>query len=142
MPILGFRDRKSTATVFCLSPFFCLTLTGNQDWAVTSTTYYYGGSSATVPAALSDNQSASMSTVVSGYKTVTFYWKVSSEANYDFLIFYIDGVAKAKISGSTSWAQKTFTVTSGSHTYKWTYSKDSSVSNGLDTAWVDKLELH
>ncbi|HLP57945.1 MAG TPA: hypothetical protein VK186_03910, partial [Candidatus Deferrimicrobium sp.] len=122
-------------------PALTFSLTGNQAWTVTTVGPYYGGSSVTVPAALADGQSATMSTTVPGFTTVKFYWKVSSEATYDVLVFYIDGVEKARISGTTSWAQKAFTVTSGSHTYKWTYVKDSSVSGGSDTGWVDKLEL-
>jgi hypothetical protein len=57
------------------------------------------------------------------------------------LRFYIDGTLKNSISGSTSWAQKTYTVTTGSHVLKWTYVKDASVSSGSDCGWVDKLEL-
>jgi hypothetical protein len=83
-----------------------------------------------------------METAISGKTSVKFYWKVSSEANYDYLRFYIDGVLKNSISGTVNWTQKTYTVTSGSHTLKWTYVKDSAVSSGSDCGWVDKLELN
>ncbi|MCU0287451.1 MAG: hypothetical protein MUF15_13790, partial [Acidobacteria bacterium] len=116
-------------------------LSGDKDWSVTTNDKYYGSSSVTVPTVLNDSESTSMLTSISGFNTIKFYWKVSSEANYDFLFFYIDDVEKAKISGNTSWAQKSFTVTPGEHTYKWVYVKDSSVSGGSDTGWVDKVEL-
>jgi hypothetical protein len=82
-----------------------------------------------------------METVISGKTSVKFYWRVSSETNYDYLRFYIDGVLQNQIAGSTSWAQRSYTVSSGSHTLKWTYYKDYSVSSGSDAGWVDKLEL-
>jgi hypothetical protein len=123
-------------------PSQVFTLTGNQDWYVTTSGAYYGGSCATVPAALGNNQSSTMETTISGKTSVKFYWKVSSEANYDYLKFYIDGTLQAQIAGSTSWAQKVYTVSSGTHTLKWSYVKDYSVSSGSDTGWVDKLELN
>ncbi len=118
-------------------------LSGNYNFAVTTASSYYGGSSVWAPAALGNSQSCTMETVISGKTSVKFWWKVSSELNYDYLSFYIDGVLQHRISGTsvTAWAQKVYTVTSGSHTLKWTYSKDSSVSSGSDTGWVDKLEL-
>ncbi len=116
-------------------------LSGDQEWFVTTADSYYGGSSVTVPAALNHNQSADMQTTVSGYTQVNFWWKVSSEASYDYLKFYIDGTLQDQIAGTVGWTQQTYTVTSGSHTLKWEYDKDGSVSSGSDTGWVDRLEL-
>ncbi|MCP5109114.1 MAG: hypothetical protein GY950_37380, partial [bacterium] len=116
-------------------------LSGDEEWFVTTADSYYGGSSVTVPAALNHSQSATMQTTISGSTSVKFYWKVSSETNYDYLEFYIDGTLQDRISGTVGWQQKTYTVTSGSHTLKWVYDKDGSVSSGSDTGWVDKLEL-
>jgi len=123
------------------APSLTFTLSGDELWYVTTSDYYYGGSSVTVPSALSHNESAIMETTISGYTSVKFFWKVSSEANYDYLKFYIDGVLKDQISGSVGWNQKTYSVSSGSHTLKWVYAKDYSVSSGSDCGWVDKLEL-
>jgi hypothetical protein len=122
-------------------PSLTFTLSGQQLWYVTTASYYYGGSSVTVPAALNHNQESVMQTTISGYTLVKFYWRVSSEANYDFLEFYIDGVRQDRISGTVSWQQKSYSVSSGSHTLKWRYMKDGSVSSGSDCGWVDKLEL-
>ncbi len=44
-----------------------------------------------------------------GPGTVTFWWKVSSEANYDWLSFYVDGVLQDRISGEVGWQQITYT---------------------------------
>lgn len=116
------------------------TTSGNGAWALNTATYYYDYDSDKSPT-ITHSQSATMQTTISGVTTIKFYWKVSSETNYDYLKFYIDGVLKNQISGTVNWTQKTYTVTTGSHTIKWVYSKDGSVSTGSDCGWVDKLEL-
>ena len=70
---------------------------------------------------------------------ISFYYKVSSESSYDFLTFYIDGVQMDEWSGDEGWSQTSYPVTAGTHTFKWEYSKDMSVSNGEDCAWVDYI---
>jgi hypothetical protein len=62
---------------------------------------------------------------------------VSSEATYDFLRFYIDNTEKDAWSGEEDWAEVTYNVSAGTHTFKWIYEKDYSVANGDDCAWVD-----
>ncbi|MCP4148466.1 MAG: hypothetical protein GY757_12035 [bacterium] len=117
------------------------TLSGDEDWAVTTSSSYYGGSSVVSPSALNNSEDCTVQTTVSGVTSISFYWKVSSEARYDYLKFYIDDVLQDQIAGTTSWAQKTYSVSSGSHTIKWVYDKDYSVSSGSDCGWVDKVEL-
>ena len=74
---------------------------------------------------------------VSGH--ITFYRKVSSESGYDCLTFYIDGSEKGDWSGEKDWAEESFSVTAGTRTFRWIYSKDGSVSQGDDTAWIDDI---
>ncbi len=121
-------------------PGLTFTLSGNANWFSQTTTTYYGGDAAQ-SGDIGNSQTSTMETTISGKTSVKFYWRVSSETNYDYLRFYIDGVLQTSISGSTSWAQKTYTVTSGSHTLKWSFTKDGSVSTGSDCGWVDLLEL-
>jgi hypothetical protein len=73
--------------------------------------------------------------------TISFYYKVSSEATYDKLHFYIDNQEKNNWSGNVGWAKAAYLVSAGRHTYKWTYTKDQSVQNGSDCAWIDYLSL-
>jgi hypothetical protein len=73
---------------------------------------------------------------------VTFKVKVSSEANFDELRFYIDGVLQTKWSGSTvtTWqASPSYPILAGVHTLRWEYVKDASVTVGQDAAWIDAL---
>ncbi|MBP5787438.1 MAG: caspase family protein, partial [Kiritimatiellae bacterium] len=90
---------------------------------------------------VSSNQTTWMQTTVTGPGTVSFWWNVSSESGYDKLTFLVDGSEVASISGTNVvWAQKSATVSgSGSHTLKWAYSKDGSVSRGNDCGWVDQI---
>ena len=78
---------------------------------------------------------------MTGSGTVTFWWKVSSEQNYDWLEFYIDQVRKDRISGEVDWQQKTYTISgSGTHYLRWQYIKDSSTKSGDDCGWVDWVQ--
>jgi len=113
---------------------------GNVNWFGQSN-YSYNGSDAAQSGKISHNQKSYMQTTVSGPRSLSFYWKVSSENNWDFLKFYIDGVEQAKISGEVSWGKKTYSISSGTHTLKWEYSKDGSGSYGSDAGWVDKVLL-
>ena len=90
---------------------------------------------------IGNSQSSSMQFTVTGPGTLSFWWKVSSESSYDFLKFYIDGVVQGSgISGSVDWSQvSNINVPSGTHTLRWTYSKDDSTSVGSDAGWVDQI---
>jgi hypothetical protein len=113
---------------------------GGEDWFSQTTTFYYGGAAAQ-SGDISHSQDSWIQTTVSGTGTVKFYWKVSSEEEYDFLEFYIDGWQQDRISGLVDWQQMTYSITTlGSHTLEWRYVKDGSMDSDSDCSWVDKLE--
>ena len=66
---------------------------------------------------------------------------MSSENGWDKLYFYIDNQEKGNWSGDVAWGLETYPVTTGTHTFKWSYQKDGSVSNGSDCAWVDDIQF-
>ncbi|MBN3036662.1 MAG: hypothetical protein JW861_13840 [Bacteroidales bacterium] len=72
---------------------------------------------------------------------ISFYRKVSSEADYDYLRFLIDGNEMDSWSGEVSWGQVTFSVTQGIHTFQWSYTKDQGVTGGSDCAWIDYIRF-
>ena len=72
---------------------------------------------------------------------ISFYYKVSSEKNYDKLHFYIDNVQQAEWSGNISWTQAQYSVTAGTHTFQWKYDKDYSQATGSDCCWIDFIQL-
>ena len=129
----------STSLADALDTSLDVVTSGDQDWYRTTYPYYHGGDSAE-SGDISDNQVSQMEVWVEGPGSGSFYWKVSSEEDYDWLEFYVDGVLKGRISGEVDWTQKTYTVTgSGTHSLLWQYIKDSSGSEGDDSGWVDWL---
>ncbi|MBO7083008.1 MAG: fibronectin type III domain-containing protein [Bacteroidales bacterium] len=73
---------------------------------------------------------------------IEFYSLISSETNYDFGIFEIDGEEKLRESGSgQDWVKHSFEVGAGTHTFTWKYTKDSSVSSGDDRYYIDDIKL-
>ncbi len=117
---------------------FNWTMGGNAPWTIVSTGQYEGSFSA-ASGAIGNSQSSTMSVTqqVSSAANVSFYYKVSSELNWDWLRFYIDGVEKGAWSGSVGWAQASYAVTPGTRTFQWKYVKDGSQIAGSDKAWID-----
>ncbi len=116
------------------------TIGGNAPWLGQTSTYYYDGDAAQ-SGTITHDQPTWLRTTVPGPGTLTFYWKVSSESNYDFLRFSIDGTEQIRISGSVDWQQKSYSLDSGTHTLEWRYTKDNSVNSGNDCGWLDKVEF-
>jgi subtilisin family serine protease len=113
---------------------------GNASWfGQTSVAFAAGDAARSGP--IGDLQSTTMETTVTGPGSIGFYWKVSSEPDYDFLRFSIDGVQIASISGEVDWSVKTYSLGAGPHTLSWRYAKDSSVASGADAAWVDGVSF-
>ena len=68
------------------------------------------------------------------------YDKLNNHTDADYLKFYIDGSLQDSISGEVDWQQKSYNLSSGIHTLKWVYIKDSSGDDGDDCAWVDFVQ--
>lgn len=115
---------------------------GSANWTVVNTEANSGTYSAK-SGTISDNQQTDLILTVEilANGEVSFYRKVSSESDWDKLFFYIDNQEKGNWSGNEGWNQVSFPVTAGTHTFKWTYKKDSSVSSGSDCAWVDDIQF-
>ena len=115
------------------------TFTGGE-WTVDNTTFHSPVGSAK-SAVINHNGTTTMTVTMNIAQpgNILFWKKVSSEATYDFLKFYINDVLKNSWSGEVDWTQETFAVTAGANTFKWLYMKDSIVSSGSDCAWVDDI---
>lgn len=116
---------------------------GSALWAVTAGTSASGAYSVR-SGTITHNQSSTLelSLFLISSGTVRFGRKVSSENNFDYLKFYVDGVLRASWSGEAAWGEVSFPVTStGTHLFTWTYSKDSSVNYGNDAAWIDAIKF-
>ena len=111
-------------------------------WRITDTYVYDGNYSAKSDTITHDESSQLIFayTSIDG-GTFSFYSMVSSENNYDFLIFYIDGVEQDRWSGEQWWKEHSYEITPGYHSFTWLYLKDYSVNGGLDAAWIDYISL-
>src|SRR6266540_4177600 len=101
----------------------------------------YDGVDAARSGSIFDGQESWLQTTVTGPGTVAFWWKVSSEGDYDMLEYYIGGARQSRISGEQDWRQVAFSVPSGSQSLRWRYVKDSGDSLGQDVAWVDEVRF-
>lgn len=114
----------------------------DHPWTIDNTVAYHGDYSAR-SGSITHNEMTLLSftytSVDIGY--FSFYSKVSTESNYDWLVFFLDGQEKGKWSGEHTWTEHTVRVLPGRHTYTWRYSKDYSVNGGMDAAWIDYLTL-
>ena len=121
---------------------FDYTFAGSANWTIVNTGAYEGTYCAK-SGYITDNQDSQLVLTVEVLTTgeFSFYKKVSSENSYDKLYFLIDGTSMGDWSGENDWSLQTYTVTPGTHTFKWRYAKDSSVSNGSDCAWIDCIQL-
>lgn len=121
------------------APYLTWFTGGNRNWFGQSLTTHDGVSAAQSGLLDSDNMYSRLSTTVTGSGTLSFWWKVWSQQNLDNLKFYIDDHEQMRTSGLSNWARSSFTIGAGTHTFKWLYSKDASISEGLDSAWVDEV---
>jgi len=92
--------------------------------------------------AIGDLRSASIE-VSGGYAAgeLSFWVKVSSEADFDFFRLYIDGQERLELSGEVRWQRVSFPVSAGAHRFEWRYSKDVDTSSGKDGVWIDEVVL-
>ncbi len=113
---------------------------GTAPWTVQSASAF-SGTYAAKSGTITHNQASTMAVTlnITSSGTISFYQSISSESNYDFLKFYIDNVEQGSWSGTGSWSFQSYAVSAGNREFKWTYSKDSSVSSGSDCAWVDHI---
>jgi hypothetical protein len=113
---------------------------GNRPWLVQSGVVL-NGSFAAASGNISDNQISVLERTVQGPGTVSFFYRVSTESGWDFFNFSIDGAVEVTASGSTGWAEVVRPLPAGTHTLRWEYAKDGSVSSGADTVWIDDAKF-
>lgn len=123
---------------------------GNANW-VADTTTKQEGSAAARNGVIADSETTwidyNYTAPADGF--LRFWWKVSSEESFDFLLFCIDNDTctngavdyYAKISGDVTWAEVSLAVTSGAHSFRWLYTKDGSGTDFTDQAWIDNVRF-
>jgi hypothetical protein len=118
------------------------TTAGNAPWFV-QTNVVCTGHYAARSGVITDSQTSSLILATNFWAgTGSFDVLVSSEQNFDFLNFYMDGSLVQQWSGEVGWITFSFPITTaGWHVLEWSYTKDPSVSDGLDGGFIDNVTL-
>jgi len=116
---------------------------GDIPWMIVSGTSHGGSYSARSNQQMGNSQTSEISITVNVAQadSISFWYKVSSESNYDKFHFYIDDEEMLVNSGEVSWTRAAYAVSAGNHTFRFSYSKDVSVSSGSDCAWIDDVRI-
>ena len=73
-------------------------------------------------------------------ETLSFDYRYSTESNYDYFNFKVNGTQLLHKSGESDWKSYTFTaVSDGSYTFVWEYTKDRGVNTGSDRVYIDEI---
>lgn len=117
---------------------------GDLPWLTTTSNPHTGLRCLRSGAITNSQQSLWTFTVPVGAVNLSFWNRVSSESGFDFFEVYVDSVTPVnrvfQLSGTTNvWAQLVIPLT-GVTSVIFRYVKDSSVSSGLDAAFIDDLE--
>ena len=72
----------------------------------------------------------------------SFFSKISSEINYDYGRFYIDGIEMGNWSGYRNWTEHKYNITAGEHTFQWRYTKDYIINSNDDCFYVDYITFY
>lgn len=116
---------------------------GAYPWQISNGNAYQGAYCLRSATGLDHNQTSE--TVVTLHlataDSLSFYYKVSSEANYDKFHFLIDDNELVTASGTVDWTRFATLVPAGTHTLHFAYSKDYSVSSNSDCAWIDAMVM-
>jgi hypothetical protein len=116
--------------------------TSQIPWTITTGSSYDGAVSAR-SGEIDHNGITSliMRTMYNGKDSLRFNYRVSSEPNYDYLSFKLNGNELLKTSGEVPWTRKAVAVPEGLNILEWSYNKDNSVSLGTDGAWIDMIDF-
>ena len=121
------------------------TLPATYPWAITNTNAHEGTycMKSTCEGIASGTSEIEVTVEVPFDAKMGFWVKTSTEATYDKFFFYIDGIQQGTaLTGNNPYAYKEYALTAGTHTYKWSYQKDSSVNSGDDCVYVDDITMY
>ncbi len=111
-------------------------------WTTSSSSAFDGALSARSGAILHNTSTTLM--IKTDYPvsdSLRFYYRVSSEAGYDYLTFKLNGTELLKKSGEVPWTKKAVLIPAGLNKMEWIYKKDQSVTGGSDCAWIDMVDF-
>jgi hypothetical protein len=115
------------------------TTEGAAAWFVQTDTSALGRFSAR-SGPIADSQSSSLVlSAITPAGTGSFDLRVSSEAGFDWLEFWLNGARLQRWSGELDWQNYVFAVPAGPNRFEWRYVKDANYATGLDAAFIDNV---
>jgi len=114
---------------------------GTFPWSIDSVNSYEGTYCSQSFSSLPDGEESELFITVNVLAAgdISFYYSVSSEEDYDYLKFKINGAKIGEWSGNKQWTLAIYPVGVGQNTFKWEYDKDGSWQSGQDCAWIDYI---
>lgn len=113
----------------------------DKPWIISNVTKYAGEYSARSGKNLGSWGRSRMSIVTNSTETATFsyYRKVATEEGYDIFYLYMDGNVVDEASGIKDWEYVSIEVPAGTHTFMFSYEKDSYYLVDSDCVWIDNI---
>ncbi|MGK0185236.1 MAG: subtilisin-like proprotein convertase family protein/subtilisin family serine protease [Verrucomicrobiales bacterium] len=124
------------------APSLAFETVGNAQWlGVTDVTH--DGVDAMASGTVAAGGLSRLQTTVTGPAVLDFFWKVSSEAGFDGLAFFIDDRFEDFLSGEVDWERNVFGIPAGDHRISWAYEKDDIDEGaiGSDRGWLDEVTV-
>lgn len=114
---------------------------GDQPWEITDSDVA-GGMFAARSGAIGDNQTSAL-LLTSDFRGGAggFSLRLSTEQDWDYFHFFVDGRLMDKYSGEQDWVGYQFQIAAGRHTLEWRYVKDSRDADGADAVFIDNVDL-
>ena len=137
--LLGFAAQADFNTALDCNEL-TFTTGGNANWFEQTTEAKFG-ESAMRSGSITSGQQTWIETTIPNDGMLSFWWKTSSEEDYDELSVTVGNAQMAAISGTGGgWSRKSISVAAG-RTVRWVYAKDGSEDEGSDCAWLDGVEF-
>ena len=115
---------------------------GDRPWVrVAGTAREGAGSAASGDIGHSEESTLTLQVELIEAGTVSFWYRTSTETNYDFLYFDADGERRVDLAGVHDWAFHESALAAGPHSLVWQYAKDGSVDQGDDRVWIDEVAV-
>ena len=113
---------------------------GASPWTAQQS-FSHDGSDAARSGSVANGQRSRLSTQVTGPAMVSWWWRTSSEAEFDHLNLLVDGQIRQVLSGESGWEESSTTVGPGAHTVAWEFVKDPTYAKGSDCGWLDQVRV-
>jgi Zn-dependent metalloprotease len=117
---------------------------GTAPWSVSTQDPAPGGGARNARSGVIPNNGRSELTLnvrLAAAGSISFKHRVSSEANFDFLSFHVDGEEQFRASGNVGWTTNSESLSAGTHTLTWVYEKDVISAGGSDVARIDDISI-